>query len=125
MDSKPKIYVWCNNCMPNWHVFEALTEDGCFIASHVCSHHCYAQGDMGFTSDWKHKTYNKHYPEGWELELVKDAKAHAGFQAAYARNHAYSQQEYEERMAVHADGGDHASVSVEFAAPHGAGGPGE
>lgn len=113
--SKPKIFVFCNNGSPRWHVFEALTEDGCFIASHVCSEPCFALGDMGLTTKSKHKTYDRHYPDGWELELVLDPANHTALDAAHRRHVAWDDEAYKKRMAVHQDGGDHVSVKIEFA----------
>ncbi len=55
MSGKPKIFVFCNGCSDGWHNFLALSEDGKGLAGHVCSHHGWAQHDMGFTSDWKHE----------------------------------------------------------------------
>jgi hypothetical protein len=45
---------------------------------------------MGFESDWKHDIYNKHYPDGWELEFVEgnslaELKKHEGLKAALER----------------------------------------
>lgn len=48
----------------------ALAEDGDNLASHLCSGQHHVRHDMGITSDWKHETYNKKYPEGYELVWV-------------------------------------------------------
>lgn len=111
---KPKIFVFCNNCAPEWHSVAALSEDGCFIAGHVCSHHAYINDDMGFTSDWKHKSYNRHYPDGWELVFVEDARNHSDLDAAHKRHLAWGKDAYKERMAVHDDGPETPSVQIEF-----------
>jgi len=38
----------------------------------LCSHSCSSEGwvlhDMGITSDWKHNVYDKHCPDGWEID---------------------------------------------------------
>lgn len=93
MISKPKIYVWCNSCSPECpvsflHSIMAMTEDGTYIAGHVCSSHGFIHHDMGFTGDWKHDHYDEHYPDGWELEFVEsaDVKSHKGVQKAYELN---------------------------------------
>lgn len=86
MTDKPKIYVFCNSCAPQWHSALALAEDGTVLAGHVCSDHLWIPHDMGAEgSDWKHDDYDKHYPDGWELVLVEslnDPKKHPGCAAA-------------------------------------------
>jgi hypothetical protein len=66
----------------------AIAQDGTVLASHVCSDHGYARHDMGFTGSWKHDAYNEHYPDGWELEMVEDAKPgeHTGLDEAFRLN---------------------------------------
>lgn len=85
---KPKIFVLCNSCSRQWHHVMAMAEDGTHLAGHVCSDHGFISHDMGFTSDWKHDQYNRHYPDGWELVMVDDPKNHEGLQAAYELNQA-------------------------------------
>lgn len=80
---------------------EALSEDGCFLASHVCSHPSFGPHDMGVTSDWKHKSYKRHYPDGYEVVWVEDAKTHEGVDAAHKRHLAWTEEAYKERMKVH------------------------
>ena len=49
----------------------ALCEDGTNLASHLCSDEYYVPHDMGMgDSIWKHETYDKHYPDGYELVWV-------------------------------------------------------
>ena len=48
----------------------ALCEDGHGLASHWCSSKYWIEHDMGITSNWKHDTYEKHCPEGYELILI-------------------------------------------------------
>ena len=89
-----KIFVFCNqkNCdgSGDWHNMVAIAEDGTCLAGHVCSNHGWAWNDMGFTSDWKRDRYDKHYPDGWELEWVENTnlETHAGIQLAFERNRA-------------------------------------
>tara|TARA_Y100000034_G_C6778075_1_gene347547 strand:- start:49 stop:438 length:390 start_codon:yes stop_codon:yes gene_type:complete len=85
---KPKIFIFCNSCSHEWHSASALSEDGHFLAGHVCSDHGFIPHDMGMTSDWKHDDYNKHYPDGWELEYVErsEVKSHPGITAAYEKH---------------------------------------
>ncbi len=70
---KTKIFVFCNTQCGNrgdWHSIVAVSEAGKCIAGHVCSHHGFAQGDMGFTGTQKHDLYNAAHPGGWELVWV-------------------------------------------------------
>ena len=64
----PKIFVFCNGCSPSWHSFAAFSEDGEYLAGHVCSHHGYAANDMGVNENgWKRDTYAKRYPDGFKV----------------------------------------------------------
>lgn len=84
---KPKIYIFNNGGKPGWYHASALAEDGHFLASHICSDPGFIPHDMGITSNWKHEYYTKHYPNGWELELVTgNIKEHKGLMAAYDRH---------------------------------------
>ena len=89
----PHIYVFCNSCSYQWHSFAALAEDGTGLAGHVCSHHGFASGDMGVTSENKHDLYAAHYPNGYVVEYVEigskaDVAAHAGLAAAIEKANA-------------------------------------
>lgn len=66
----------------------ALCEDGYIVAKQISSNIEWAKHDMGLTSNWKHKDYAKHCPDGYELEYVDYGKQseHIGFQIAYALN---------------------------------------
>ena len=86
MADKPKIYGFVNGGSPGLYHVEALSEDGRFLAGHICSHPAYGPHDIGVTSDWKHDTYAKHYPGGFEVVWVDDPKTHEGLNAAYARH---------------------------------------
>ena len=86
---KPKIYVLCNSCAPQWHAAMAMAEDGTCLAAHVCSSHGFIPHDMGIDEDgWKRDLYAKHYPGGFEVEWVEKPREHAGLMAAYALNQA-------------------------------------
>lgn len=68
----------------------ALAEDGTGLGNHYSSSVGFAQHDMGFTSNWKHDSYQKHYPDGFVLEWIDydELDAHEGFQKAFAINKA-------------------------------------
>lgn len=85
---KPKIFVFINNCEPEWVVPLAIAEDGTCLASHASSSEAWAWFDIGLTSDRKHDAYNLHYPGGYELVRVDRPKEHEGLMAAYALNQA-------------------------------------
>jgi hypothetical protein len=90
--STAKIYVFCNtlNCdrgAGDWHSMLAVAEDGHVLAAHICSHHGFAQRDMGIHPDgWKRDKYAAHYPAGFEVLFIesKDINTHPGLQAAFA-----------------------------------------
>lgn len=65
----PKIFVFCNGCAArDWHNFVAISEDGEYLAGHVCSHHGYAAHDMGVHENgWNRDIYAKRYPNGFEV----------------------------------------------------------
>lgn len=50
----------------------AMAEDGHVLCSHLSSSRGYLRHDMGLTSDWKHKHYKDHYPDGYELVDLTD-----------------------------------------------------
>jgi hypothetical protein len=63
-----KIWIICTPGQPQgWMLAESLAEDGRGGPQHICSSLRFVPHDMGLTSDWKHDTYDKMYPEGWEL----------------------------------------------------------
>jgi len=91
VSDSPKIYVFCNSCSPQWHSATALSEDGFFLAGHVCSSHGFIHHDMGVDENgWKRDTYEAHYPGGFEVEYVDHeivrSRKHAGIEAAYTRH---------------------------------------
>ncbi len=66
----------------------ALAEDGHCIGQHLSSNFMFSQHDMGLTSDWKHDNYDKHYPEGYDLEWIneEDLDNHQGWLDAIKLN---------------------------------------
>lgn len=96
--SLPKIFVFCNVCMPDRHTFVAIAEDGHVLAGHVCSSHSWAYHDMGVNENgWKRDTYSKHYPDGFEVEYIEtktksDVDNHPGLSAAFEKNAALAQE---------------------------------
>lgn len=85
---KPKIFVFCNSCAPEWHNAMAIDEQGNGITAHICSSHAFIPHDMGITSEWHHDAYRKHFPDGYELVLIQpldDPMKHDEFRAAVER----------------------------------------
>jgi len=113
--TKPKIFVFCNSCQPDWHNVQALSEDGCFITGHICSNHCFIPHDMGLEPNgWKRDIYDKHYPEGYEVVWIEDARnPPPEFTAAYERHKAWGEKEYKKRMSVH-ESDNQPSVQLEI-----------
>lgn len=85
----PTIFLYCYPA-DGWGDLDvigyALAEDGTGLGSHISSNKFFSQHDMGFTSNWKHDIYEKHYPKGFTLEWVNDPDNHSGVAAAYALN---------------------------------------
>ena len=86
----------------------ALAEDGTVLASHLSSNEGFSKHDMGLTGTWKHDTYAKHYPDGYELEWVDDPENHEGWIDAIKINKAKSKAETK----ADAKEGSHFGVSV-------------
>ena len=90
MSDKPKIYVWCNSCAPQWHSGMAMAEDGTHLAGHISSGHGFLVADMGVAhTTAQHDKYDAHYPNGWEIVYLDDKEAVnncAGLDEAYRLN---------------------------------------
>lgn len=67
-------------------IVSALAEDGTFLAEHMSSSEWWAKHDIGLTSNWKHEAYKAHYPDGYELEWVDDARTHERLNCAYSKH---------------------------------------
>ena len=87
----PRIFVFCNTRCDGgeWHHGMAMAEDGHVLAEHVSSAHAWLLHDLGVhPMSAPRDEYPAHYPQGFVLEFVEDVVAHAGLQAAIARNKA-------------------------------------
>lgn len=94
---KPRIYCFINSNEPGWIASVSMAEDGNCLAQHVSSTVGYAVQDSGFSvtpgsrapGNKKRETFLAHYPDGYVLEWVEDARPGncAGLDAAYKRNH--------------------------------------
>jgi len=98
MADTPKIFVFCNtkDCQvgaADWHSMIAIAEDGTFLAGHICSHHAFAEHDMGIVEGGrKRDLYAAHYPQGFEVVWVEDATNSKELDAAYEKNQAKAKQ---------------------------------
>ncbi len=84
----PHIYCFVNGGSPGWYNVAALTDDGEFIAGHLCSHPSFGPHDMGclHTCDWKHEHYRERYPDGYVVVWVDDPKGDPRVDAAHKRH---------------------------------------
>lgn len=67
----------------------AMAEDGVVLGSHWCSHEGFVPIDLGEGAHpARHEAYSKHYPGGYEIEIVRaaDIPAHEGLMRAYGLN---------------------------------------
>lgn len=80
-----KIYGFVNGGSPGWYVVEALSEDGDFLAQHVCSTPAYGPHDIGVVGTLQHEKYEKAYPEGFEVIWIDDVDDER-LKAAYAKH---------------------------------------
>lgn len=86
-----KIYAWINSePLNNCIQVQAITDDGCWIASHISSDEAWAKHDIGITSARKHEVYNKYFPNGWEIEWIDHEYifTHPGLLAALDKSRA-------------------------------------
>lgn len=87
---KPKIFAFINSETSGFLHVVALAEDGNCLSGHASSNVSFAKHDIGLTSDWKHENYDRHYPDGWDLEWVDDPleeiKTNEKLKLAFKRN---------------------------------------
>lgn len=88
----PVIYGFNNGGTPGWYTGVVLTEAGTCLGSHICSHEDYMLHDLGIlagTRPDRHKSFKKHYPEGYRMAFVgiNEVKKHKGLEKALQLNH--------------------------------------
>lgn len=110
----PRIYAFCNGGSPGWYRCDALTEDGVFVAGHVCSAPSYGPHDLGVTGDWHHDTYRKYYPDGFEVIWVETDDPR--LLAAHERHKAMGKEEYAAKIARIGEP-DTPKVTIQFSEP--------
>lgn len=80
-----KVFVWCcPSGIGSDVIGYALAEDGTDLAYHISSNESFSKHDMGVTSNWHHKEYKEHYPNGFEVVWVDDPQSNDEFIAAFS-----------------------------------------
>lgn len=87
----PIIYGFNNGGSDGFMHGQLIAEDGTAIGSHLCSNEGYMLSDLGIlkgTRSDRHKTFEKHYPEGYRMDFISknEAKEHEGLSKAIALN---------------------------------------
>jgi len=87
----PIIYGFNNGGRAGWYSAVLLSQDGLELGGHTCSDEGYMRHDLGIlegTRPDRHKTFQKHYPDGYRMDFIpmEEVKDHEGLNAAYALN---------------------------------------
>ena len=98
-----KIYCFSNTVDGGEGIAYAMAEDGTVLGSHLCSHEGYVPHDLGVNEGSRpdrHETYKKHYPNGYEMEFVRNSEIdnHEGLQKAFKLNKEQAKQAKEEEI---------------------------
>jgi hypothetical protein len=82
-----KIFIY-SNVRGGDGVAYAMAEDGTVLGSHWCSRESFVHIDLGDGRKDRKEAYQKHYPDGYEIEFIplSDVTAHAGLIEAYRLN---------------------------------------
>ena len=87
----PVIYGFNNGGSQGWYSACLLAEDGECLGGHICSHEAYMPADLGILEgtrpDRHEENFQKHYPDGYELEWVDNPNSHEGIALACKRCH--------------------------------------
>ncbi len=99
LNQKPKIYGFVNGSTNSGDVMvRSISEDGVWLAGHLCSDASWGPHDIGVTSDWQHDHYAKYYPDGFEVIWCENPKDER-IAAAHAKYKAMSKDEYAAKTA--------------------------
>lgn len=88
----PIIYGFNNGGSDDFKLAVALAEDGTVLGTHICSHECYMEHDLGIIEgsrpDRHENDYQKHYPNGYRMEFIEgeNVKTHNGLNLAHEEN---------------------------------------
>lgn len=91
LEELPIIYGFNNGGSPGWMYAVLIAEDGTGLGGHLCSSEAYMPADLGILEDTRpdrHKTFQKHYPDGYKMEFVgyNDIDNHLGLLKAIELN---------------------------------------
>lgn len=83
----PYIFGFNNGGSEDWWIAMAVSQNGHFLGSHVCSSEGFMPADLGLIDGGyvtRREGYQKHYPEGYRTTFVSynDVKDNAELQAA-------------------------------------------
>lgn len=87
VEELPYIFGFNNGGSEGWWIAMAVSQNGHFLGSHVCSSEGFMPADLGLIDGGyvaRREAYQKHYPEGYRTTFVsyKDVKDNAELQAA-------------------------------------------
>lgn len=89
LEELPVIWGFNNGGSPGWYSAVLISDDGECLGSHVCSAEGYMTHDLGILEGARpdrHKTFRKHYPDGYRMDFVPYPENHAGLETAIANN---------------------------------------
>jgi len=101
LDELPIIYGFNNGGERGWMHAQLLAQDGTALGSHVCTSEGYMRHDLGIyegSRTDRHKTFAKHYPDGYRMDFVEgsDVLTHEGLKAAFKLNQEQGEKAKEE-----------------------------
>lgn len=87
----PVIYGFNNGGSSRFLHAQLIAEDGTGLGSHSCSDEGYMECDLGIlegTAPNRHEGFQKHYPDGYQMQFVKseDITGHKELNLAFERN---------------------------------------
>ena len=88
-----KIFIYSNVRGGDGIAF-AMAEDGTVLGTHWCSAEYFVQFDLGDSREDRKAAYEKHYPDGYEIEFIPltEVTTHAGLTEAYRLNQILGEQ---------------------------------
>lgn len=96
-----KIYCYVNSGRnTDMQTVIALCEDGHCLAQHLSSHEQWAKHDIGVTSEHKHKNYEEHCPDGYELIWLDEPTESEELKLAYQLNQKLAEEANKKELTV-------------------------
>lgn len=99
VEELPVIYGFCAGGNPGWYQAQLLSQDGHGLGSHICSHECYMEHDLGIlegTRPDRHEYFKTIYPDGYRMKFIPGENAwsiHPGLKKALELNQAMGGEE--------------------------------